>query len=402
MRSNASVSRTILHLDMDAFYASVEVLDDPSLKGKPVIVAGGLPRGVVLAASYPSRRFGVRSAMPTATAKRLCPQGIYVPPRFERYTEVSQRVMDIFRQYTPLVEPLSLDEAFLDVTQSRALHGSGREIAAAIKARVREELGLSVSAGISEVKFAAKIATDLGKPDGLVEVPEGRVRAFLEPLPVGRLWGVGPKTEAVLTRLKLSTIGDVARSPPGQLEHALGPSHGAHLRSLALGEDPREVIPDDPHRTVGAEETFDADIQGREAIGPHLLAQAVRVARRLRAEGLRGRTVTVKLKYADFTLVTRRCTLEHPTDDDRAIYQAALAQLERADVDRPIRLTGVSVGGFGEPPDRRQLGLFDAAEPAPEEERRRRALNAARDAISERFGDDALKPATLADKARRR
>src|SRR5512142_1557983 len=214
--------RTILHLDLDAFYASVEQLDDPALRGRPVIVGGPSRRGVVCAASYEARRFGVRSAMPTARARRLCPDGVFLAPRFHRYAELSERVFGIYRRYTPLVEPLSLDEAFLDVTASRALHGEGRDIARGIKAAVRGECGLAVSAGVAEVKLAAKIATDLGKPDGLVVVPEGGVRAFLAPLPVGRLWGVGEVTEAALRRLGIATIGDLAATPEAALASAVG------------------------------------------------------------------------------------------------------------------------------------------------------------------------------------
>src|SRR5512145_1965447 len=205
-------ARTILHLDLDAFYASVEQLDDPALRGRPVVVGGPSRRGVVCAASYEARRFGVRSAMPTARARKLCPDGAFLPPRFERYGELSDRVFGIYRRYTPLVEPLSLDEAFLDVTASRALHGGGRDVAVAIKGAVRAECGLAVSAGIAEVKLAAKIATDLGKPDGLVEVPPGGVAAFLAPLPVSRLWGVGQVTEEALRRGRVETIGDLARA----------------------------------------------------------------------------------------------------------------------------------------------------------------------------------------------
>jgi DNA polymerase-4 len=295
------------------------------------------------------------------------------------------------------VEPLSLDEAFLDVTRSRSLHGAGRDIALAIKREVRTGTGLTVSAGIAECKMAAKIASDLGKPDGLVEVPEGGVAAFLAPLPISRLWGVGKVTEAALRRLGVATIGDLARFPEAVLVDRFG-SHGSHMKALALGDDPRPVVPDEEAKSVGAEDTFDEDLRGEEALLPHLLAQSGKVARRLREAGLRGRTVTLKLKYADFTLVTRRCTLPAATDDGTAILEAVRADLRRADLSRPVRLTGVSVSGFGEeePP---QLGLFEAA-PAPGEAKRAR-LNAALDDLAERFGDGAVRPATLADRRRR-
>ena len=385
-------TRAILHLDLDAFYASVEQLDDPTLRGRPVVVAGPSRRGVVCAASYEARRHGVRSAMPTARARQLLPDGAFVAPRFDRYAELSERVFGLYRRYTPLVEPLSLDEAFLDVTASAALRGSGRAIAERLRAEVREEVGLAVSAGIAEVKLAAKIASDLAKPDGVVEVPAGTTRAFLAPLPVSRLWGVGRITGAALARAGIHRIGQLAEAPEALLAAALGRSGARDLRALARGEDPREVIADEEARSVGAEETFDRDLVGREALLPRLLDQAQRVGRRLRAADRKGRTVTVKVKYADFELVTRRCTLAAATDDGRAGFEAARAQLERVDLDRPVRLTGVSVSAL-DAPGAEQLGLFDPRPDAP----RRAALNAAIDRLAERFGPDAVRPATLLD-----
>ncbi|GEJ58632.1 DNA polymerase IV [Anaeromyxobacter diazotrophicus] len=385
--------RAILHLDLDAFYASVEQLDDPSLRGRPVVVAGPSARGVVCAASYEARRFGVRSAMPTPRARRLCPEGVFVPPRFPRYEELSGRVFAIYREYTPLVEPLSLDEAFLDVTASAALHGGGRAIAETLRRRVRAEVGLTVSAGVAEVKLAAKIASDLGKPDGLVEVPAGGTRAFLAPLPVSRLWGVGQVTGEALAKLGLHHVGQLAAAPEALVAGALGSGPARHLLALARGDDPREVVPDEPSRSVGSEETFEQDLAGRAALLPRLLAQAERTARRLREAGLRGRTVTLKVKYADFTLVTRRCTLAASTDDGAAVFAAAREQLERVELDRPVRLVGVSVSGFEERAE--QLGLF---EPRPAADAARRAaVNAAVDAVNRRFGPHAVRPATLAD-----
>ncbi|HSM93632.1 MAG TPA: DNA polymerase IV [Anaeromyxobacteraceae bacterium] len=399
--------RTIVHLDLDAFFASVEQLDRPELRGRPVIVGGTSGRGVVCAASYEARRFGVRSAMPTARALRLCPEGIFLPPRFGRYSELSDRVFGIFRRYTPLVEGLSLDEAFLDVTASRALHGSGADVARAVKRAVREECGLAVSAGIADVKFAAKIATDVGKPDGLVEVPPGGTAAFLAPLPIARLWGVGPVTERALRRIGAVTIGDLARLPASAVAAAVGGSAAQHLKALAVGDDPREVTPDEEAKSVGAEDTFEEDLTGREALSRELLAQAVRVGRRLRGAGIEGDVVTLKVKYADFTLVTRRTTLAVPTDDDRAIFHAARGQLDRVDLARPIRLTGISVSGLvpagaSAAPAGGQLGLFAAPPAEDPEARRRRALNAAVDALRDRFGDGAVGPAELAGRKRRR
>jgi DNA polymerase-4 len=305
------------------------------------------------------------------------------------------------------VEGLSLDEAFLDVTASRALHGTGADIARAIKRSVRGECGLAVSAGIAEVKFAAKIATDVGKPDGLVEVPPGGVAAFLAPLPIGRLWGVGPVTERALRRIGALTIGDLARLPGSAVAAAVGASAAHHLKALAVGDDPREVTPGEEAKSVGAEDTFDADLVGWEALSRELLSQAVRVGRRMRDAGVEGDVVTLKIKYADFTLVTRRTTLGVPTDDDRTIFHAARGQLDRVELSRPVRLTGISVSGLveagGAPaPAGEQLGLFAAAREEDPEARRRRALNAAVDELRERFGDGAVGPADLAGRKRRR
>jgi DNA polymerase-4 len=395
--------RTILHLDLDAFYASVEQLDDASLRGRPVIVGGPSRRGVVCAASYEARRFGVRSAMPTARARKLCPDGVFLPPRFERYGELSERVFGIYRRYTPLVEPLSLDEAFLDVSASRALHGSGRDIAAAVKRAVRAECGLSVSAGIAEVKLAAKIATDLGKPDGLVEVPHGGVAAFLAPLPASRLWGVGHVTEEALRRIGIATIGDIARTPDAALAAVVGATHARDLRALARGEDPREVVPDEAAKSIGAEDTFGEDLAEAAALERELLAQAARVGRRLRGAGVAGRVVTLKVKYSDFTLVTRRATLDRPTDDDRAIFEAARGLLARVDLARPVRLTGISVSAFAAEAERAQLDMFAPAPTAEtRDDEKRRALNAALDRLADRFGESTVVPADLAGAPPRR
>jgi DNA polymerase-4 len=394
--------RTILHLDLDAFYASVEQLDDPSLRGRPVIVGGPSNRGVVCAASYEARRFGVRSAMPTSQARRLCPEGVFLRPRFGRYGELSDRVFGVYRRYTPLVEPLSLDEAFLDVTASRSLHGDGPTIAARIKREVRTETGLAVSAGVAEVKLAAKIATDLGKPDGLVVVPAGGVADFLAPLAVGRLWGVGDVTEAALRKIGVSTIGDLARLPESALGAALGADRARGLRALACGEDQRQVVPDEAAHSVGGEETFEADLVGEAALARALLLQAGRVGRRLRAAGLRGRIVTLKVKYADFTQVTRRVTLEAPTDDDRLIYRTARHLLERVEAGRPVRLAGVTVSGFdeAEAPGSSQLDLFGApaGASAPVGDQRRQALHAALDSLADKYGERTVAPADLSDR----
>jgi DNA polymerase-4 len=373
--------RKILHVDMDAFYASVEVRDDPRLRGRPVAVGGSARRGVVLAASYEARPFGVRSAMPMARALRLCPDLVVVPPHFDRYVEASEQVFRIFHEFTPEVEGLSLDEAFLDVTRSIALFGSAEEQAAKIKTRIRERLRLTASVGIAEVKFAAKVASDLRKPDGLVVVPDGGVREFLGPLPVSRLWGVGPKTEKIVLALGLRTIGDVARSDDAWLERELG-SLGPWLSALARGIDPRPVEADREAKSIGSEETFEDDLQG-EDLHPFLHGQALRVAARLRRAGVRARAIHLKVKSATFHITTRQRTLAEATDDGATIYAVVrelLTQVPRG----PVRLTGVHASGLGA-----QLPLPDVRSA------RRARLNASIDQIQERFGPDAVIPADV-------
>jgi DNA polymerase-4 len=379
------VRPSILHVDMDAFYASVEQRDDPSLRGKPLVVGGSARRGVVLAASYAVRPFGIRSAMPMARALRLCPNLLVVPPRFGRYAEVSEEVFRIFHAFTPEVEGLSLDEAFLDVTRSIALHGPPEEQARRIKDRIRSELGLTASVGIAEVKFAAKIASDLRKPDGLVVVPEGGVREFLAPLPVSRLWGVGPKTEQVLRGRGLERIGQVAASDRSRLEQELG-SLGPWLHDLANGIDERSVEPDREAKSIGAEETFEEDLEGEDLL-PFIHEQALRVASRLRRSGMRARSVHLKIKFADFRIVTRQETISEGTDDGAEIYAVARRLLAKVDP-RPVRLTGVHAGELR---GANQLGLFDARGPTS----KRALLNASLDRIADRFGPDAVVPADL-------
>ncbi|MBN1772915.1 MAG: DNA polymerase IV [Deltaproteobacteria bacterium] len=380
--------RAILHVDLDAFYASVEQRDHPELRGKPVIVGGHPTRGVVVAASYEVRPFGVRSAMPMAQAVRRAPQAIVVAPRHEAYVEASERVFSIFESFTPLVEPLSLDEAFLDVGGSTRLFGAPAEIARRIRERIAAEVQLAASAGIAAVKFIAKIASDLAKPNGQLEVPADETVAFLAGLPVARLWGVGPRTEEVLRELGLRTIGDLAAADPRGLERRLGRA-GRELWELSRGIDEREVIPDHQAKSVGAEDTFEEDLSGLEALRPRLHSQALRVGRRLRRAGLRARTVQLKVKFSDFHLVTRRSTLEQPTDDGQTLYRAALELLERLAPTRPVRLTGVSgqevTTGTG------QLGLFAAGAPSAER------LNAALDRLADKFGHTTVTTADLAD-----
>ncbi len=380
--------RAILHLDMDAFYASVEQRDAPALRGCPVIVGGHHKRGVVLAASYEVRPSGVRSAMPMARALRLAPDAVVVPPRFQAYAEASEQVFAIFERYTPLVEPLSLDEAFLDVSDSVSLFGLPGAIATRIRAEVAREVGLPCSAGIAAVKFVAKVASDLAKPDGQREVAASQTCAFLAPLPVARLWGVGPKLEATLLTLGLRTVGDVAAADPSLLAEQLGDT-GRHLAELARGEDDRAVVPDRQAKSIGAEDTFAEDTDSPDVLQKALHAQALRVGRRLRRASLKARTVQLKVKLADFTLLTRRRTLEAPCDDGQRLYREAADLLGRMTLSRAVRLTGVSaqelVGA------RSQLGLF--VEPEARSDR----LNAALDAIAARYGQGAVTPADVAD-----
>jgi DNA polymerase-4 len=339
--------RTILHLDMDAFYASVEIRDDPSLRGKPVIVGGSERRGVVCAASYEARKFGVRSALPMATAHRLCPKGIFLPVRMARYREVSRQVFEIFHRYTPLVEPLSVDEAFLDVTGCERLFGPGETIARLIKEAVREETGLTVSAGVATSKHVAKVASDLEKPDGLVVVPAGTEKSFLAPLPVGRLWGVGKVMQGALERMGIRTIGALSALPVDALTGKFG-AHGASLHALSNGIDDRPVETGREVKSVGHEDTYEQDIRGRKTMERQLLDLAHRVASRMRRHGFRGRTVTLKVKYADFEQVTRAESLQQPTDDGGTIYRIAKRLLDKTGVDtRPVRLLGISLSNLG-------------------------------------------------------
>ena len=377
--------RNILHVDMDAFYASVEQSDRPELRGKPVIVGGHPQRGVVVAASYQVRPFGVRSAMPMSQATRLAPQAIVVPPRFEAYAAASEEIFAILESFTPLCEPLSLDEAFLDVTESRQLFGPPAQIASSIRARIRAEVHLPASAGIAAVKFVAKVASDSAKPDGQLEVTAAGTRAFLAPLPIGRLWGVGRQTEAALRPLGLHTIGDIAARSPEWLEQRI--SSGRHLWELSQGIDPRPVVPDRAAKSIGAEDTFDEDRE-RHELPPHIHAQALRVGRRLRRAGVKARVVQLKVKLADFTLITRRTTLAEPTDDGQCLYRAATLLLDRLSLPGRVRLTGVA--GHELLGDGAQLGLFA---PAPSRSAR---LNAALDKIADRFGSGAVWPADVA------
>jgi DNA polymerase IV len=381
------VERQILHIDMDAFYASVEQLDDPAIRGKPVLVGGKSGRGVVMAASYEARPFGVHSAMPMAIAMRRCPQAVVVSPRMDRYAEVSEIVFGVLLTFTPLVEGLSLDEAFLDVTASRSLFGDGATIAGKIKRAIFDRTGLRASAGVAPCKFVAKIASDLEKPDGLVVVPAAGVRDFLAPLPIERMWGVGAKTAPKLHAAGFHTLGDLVRADVRELATMLG-TWGIEAQALARGIDPRNVNPDRPAKSVGAEETFEHDIRDRMRLEHHLLEQAGRVARRLCREQLLGRVVVVKVKYADFSIQSRRTTLGEAVGDTDSIFEVACALLSRFDLETPVRLTGVSVADLCTESSRRRL--FE--EPVSE---RRRKLEQVSALIADRFGHNSLRRAAL-------
>jgi DNA polymerase-4 len=373
--------RTILHVDLDAFFASVEQRDRPELRGKPVIV-GGDPRGrgVVSAASYEARRFGVHSAMSLREAVRRCPDGVFLPVDGRRYQQASREVMAILRRFTPQVEPISIDEAFLDVTGSRQLFGDGRAIAVAIKAAIREDVDLPVSVGVATTKLVAKIASDLRKPDGLVVVEPGEEAAFLAPLPISRLWGVGEKTAVALADYGVRTIGDLAALSPDLLVRRFG-KHGGSLASRARGVDEDRVHEGDPAKSVGHEHTFDVDTSDREIIERTLLAMSDGVAGRLRSAGVRASTIAVKIRDSSFRTITRQRTLPEPTDMTDPIFRAAV-ELARPEVRGiRVRLLGVSASNLG---GREQLGLFPSDEP-----RRRAAIEAA-DTIRRRYGERAV------------
>lgn len=383
--------RNIIHLDMDAFYPSVEVLDHPELKGKPVIVGGTSDRGVVSSASYEARTFGVHSAQPMVTARRLCPGGVFLPVRMNRYREVSEQVFEIFHRFTPLVEPVSIDEAFLDVTSSIRLFGQPEAIAREIKALIVQETGLTASAGVAPSKFVAKIASDMDKPDGLTVVTPENVRAFLDPLLIEKMWGVGKVTRETLGRLGARTFGDLSRMPVRVLERRFG-KQGLMMHQLSQGLDERPVVPQREIKSVGHEETFARDIKEIEEARREILALANRVARRMRRKGMRGKTVTLKVKYGDFVQITRSTTLPHATDDGLEIFSNASRLLLSTEAGkRPIRLLGISLSQLELLHGERQLSLFQRED----ESRKRRDLNAALDSVLEKHGEESVLPGSL-------
>jgi DNA polymerase-4 len=381
---------TILHVDMDAFYAAIEQRDRPELRAQPVIVGGTGNRGVVSAASYEARPFGVHSALPMSIARRLCPDAVFLPVRMSHYALVARQIRDLLSSFTPLVEPLSLDEAFLDVRGCEGLFGSAPAMARQIKERIRAELGLTASVGVAVNKFLAKLASDLGKPDGLVVVPPEGVVAFLAPLPVSRLWGVGTRAEKRLHALGLQTVGRLAAQPEQVLVEHFG-ENGRHLWQLAHGQDDRPVVPDREAKSISTETTFPRDIASREHLRSWLLDLVEQLARRLRQERLRTRTVELKVRSADFRTRTRALTLSAATDLTDALWQAAAALFERT-VSRdllPLRLLGVAASQLTR--DRVVQGdLFDEGKPA-----RQGALDRAVDAIRTQFGSAAIRRGRL-------
>jgi nucleotidyltransferase/DNA polymerase involved in DNA repair len=387
-------ARTVLHVDMDAFYAAVEQRDDPSLRGRPVIVGadprGGRGRGVVATASYEARRFGVASAMPISRAYKLCPDGVYLPVAMEKYARVSSQVMEILGRFTDLVEPVSIDEAFLDVTASRRVLGDGETIARRLKADIRRETALTASVGVAASKLVAKVASDMRKPDGLVVVSPGGEADFLAPLPVRRLWGVGPKLEESLAKLGVRTIGELAALAPERLERRFG-SHGHDLLALARGLDDRPVVSAHGEaKSMGQEHTYDSDTADLARLRRTLLDLADGVAQRLRHHGLRARTITLKYRDEAFRTLTRAETLAAPVDSGNELFRTAWALFQGVHGARKVRLLGIYASGFGAAAGQRDL----FATPSSPADR-------LRDVISERFGESAVTRASLLGRANR-
>ena len=376
--------RTILHVDMDAFYASVEQFDDPTLRGKPVLVGGSGRRGVVCAASYESRQFGCRSAMPMGEARALCSHAIVVRPNFPRYKECSAQLMNILESFSPLVQPLSLDEAFVDVTGSTRLFGDGVSIATTIRQRVRDEIHLTCSVGVAPNKFVAKLASDLDKPDGLTVIAPDKLIARLAPLPIERMWGVGPVAAETFKRFGFRTFGDVQRASEDALEAVFG-EHGARWKELALGNDNRPVATERTPASVGQEQTFGDDLTAIAEVEAHLVGQAEEVAARLRRKQVKAERVTVKIRFGDFKTITRSMTFDTPTDRTDILRDGARSLLRAwASNDfRPVRLIGCTVSGIVE--GNEQLGLF-----ADVQATKQTAIDRVADAIRTRFGKDAI------------
>jgi DNA polymerase IV len=384
----------ILHVDLDAFYASVEAQKDPALAGRPVVVGGAGPRGVVMSASYEARRFGVRNAMPAVRARRLCPEAVFLAPDFESYRTHSNRFREILLAVTPLVEPIALDEAFLDVAGAVRLFGNPPDIGERIRRQVRSEVGVSCSVGIAPTKLVAKLASRAAKPDGLVHVRAGDVPAFLDPLPARALWGVGEKTVEVLHRLGVKTVGDLGRAPSTVLGRLIGEQHARDLHRLATGVDERQVVPYEAPKSIGHEETFETDLDAEEDLLREILALSHRVAARLREDGYRARTVVLKIRLANFTTLTRSRTLPAATDVGAEVHDVA-AELYRAlpGARRRVRLLGVQGTGLV-PAGAEQLALLRGE--------RWGDVERAVDRIERRFGRGAAMPASLLERGRDR
>ena len=408
-RPPAGRAATIVHVDMDAFFVAVEVLENPSLAGKPVIVGGAGERGVVASCSYEARAFGIHSAMPSLRARRLCPHAVFVAGNYERYAEYSRRIHEVFRSFTPLVEGIALDEAFLDVAGARRLFGPPAAIAAAIRARLLDELGLSSSVGVAPSKLLAKLASEAAKPRaslhgvrpgaGVVVVEPGQELDFLHPHPVRALWGVGPATATRLRRFGVMTVGDLARVPLDSLGGALGPGLARHLHDLAWARDDRAVEPVSKPKSVGHEETYSRDIDDRDELHREIVRMGDAVAARLRRAGLTGRTVTIKVRYHDFATITRSQTLPGPVDTGPAIARAAATLLDAVDVSPGVRLLGVSATNLGDE-EAAQLTFDDVLDAGPAVDAQGAGWTAASRAIDDvrrRYGDRAVGPAALAD-----
>jgi DNA polymerase-4 len=377
--------RTIFHVDMDAFFASVEQLDDPALRGLPVLVGGGGNRGVVTAASYEARVFGCRSAQPMAVARRLCPQAKIVPTRFARYREISQKMFAIFDQYSPLVEPLSIDEAFLDLTGISRSAGGAEETARRLKQQIKTELCLTASVGVAPNKFLAKLASDLQKPDGLVVIPTDQIESILGPLPVGKLWGIGPVTAEKLNRIGIHRIGDLRHRSGDDLQRLLG-RDAQRLIRLANGQDDRPVVPDRQAKSIGQENTFGVDVTDRDEVRRALFEHVEHVGRRLRQHGLFARSVSLKIRYGEFETITRSTTFNEATCSTQELWTAAAALFDAwaTGAFRPVRLIGMTAGQLSTGPG--QLALF----PDPKNERQKKVDTIA-DQITARFGSGAIR-----------
>ena len=385
--SEEQLQSTILHVDMDAFFASVAERDNPELKGKPVVIGMGA-RGVVSAANYEARKFGIHSAMPVGRARRLAPHAIFLPVDMARYQEVSEHVMEIFHSFTPWVEPISLDEAFLDVTGSQKLLGTGREIAVAIRKKVEEQEGITCSVGIAPSKFIAKLASAHCKPNGMLEITADRILTFLHPLPIQAMWGVGPKTAEILERLGLRTIEDIAKLPRATLIRALGEANGASLYELAWGRDYRDVTPEEPDRSISAAETFAQDLDNPEEILTEFLRLTERATARLRDRELFSKTVGIKVRFADFSTINRTKTLPLPIDSTHDVYEVVKGLYQGLRIDRArLRLVGVSLENLSQgAPEQLMLGQRDVGW---------RQAEGAMDKARARFGKGSVRPARL-------